>query len=129
MTPRRTFFFAPLAALLSLSCAASAQQPPNTITFVNRSGESALVQLTGPSGQDITVPTGSSRTVNISAGQYRMLVRYGDSPSDYTYSEGDAFRVTQTENEYSEISITLHKVVDGNYASHPISRSEFEKRQ
>ncbi len=131
MNARRFRLIAPLAALAALASpfASLYAQGPNSITFINRSGDNAVVRLSGPSGQEIQVPTGSSRTVHVSAGPYRMLVRYGDTPSDYTYSEGEPFRVVQTENQYSEISITLHKVEGGNYSSHPISRAEFEKRQ
>jgi hypothetical protein len=36
-------------------------------------------------------------------------------------------RVTQTSTQHSVITITLHKVVDGNYHSDPISAAEFDR--
>ena len=106
-----------------------AQDNPNTITFDNKSGESALVKLIGPTGQTVEVPNGESRTVNSAAGEYYMLTRYGSTPKQYKYSRGDPFTVDQTESEYSIITITLHPVIGGNYATHPISSKEFDNTQ
>lgn len=103
-----------------------AQDNPNTITFDNKSGEPALVKLIGPTGQAVEVPNGDSRTVNTAAGEYYILTRYGSKPKGYKYAKGDPFTVVQTESEYSIITITLHPVIGGNYATHPISADEFE---
>ena len=105
---------------------AYAQDNPNNITFDNKSGETALVKVIGPSGQIVEVPNGQSRTVNASAGKYYILVRYGRNPKKYKYAKGDPFTMTQTATQYSAITITLHKVVGGNYPAHPISREEFD---
>jgi hypothetical protein len=102
-----------------------AQDNPNTITFENQSGELALVRLIGKTQQVIEVPNGRSRTVNVSAGEYYILIRYGNEPSKYAYSRGNPFTVTQTAERYSAITITLHTVIDGNYLTHPISEKEF----
>jgi TPR repeat protein len=102
------------------------QEQPNTVTFINQSGESALVKLMGPTSLLVEVPNGTSRTVNVAAGEYYELVRYGSQSSHYTYSKGKPFAVEQTATQYSEISITLHKVVGGNYPTHPISGKEFD---
>jgi tetraacyldisaccharide-1-P 4'-kinase len=48
-------------------------------------------------------------------------------PDHYSYSEGELFNVTQTATRYSVITITLHKVIDGNYHTAPISAAEFDK--
>jgi ABC-type Fe3+-hydroxamate transport system substrate-binding protein len=104
-----------------------AQDNPNTITFDNKSGEPATVKLVGPTGQTVEVPQGESRTINVAAGKYYILVRYGSKADEYTYSKGDPFTVEQTATQYSAISITLHKVVDGNYPTHPTSSEEFNK--
>jgi hypothetical protein len=111
-------------SLIPLSIYAS--DNPNTITFENRSGEYTLVKLMGPTGQTVEVPHGESRTVNVAAGEYYLLVRYGSKPGTYEYTKGDAFTVTQTKTQYSVINITLHKVVGGNYPAHPISSEEFD---
>ena len=104
-----------------------AQDNQNTITFDNKSGDPAMVKLIGSSGQIVEVPNAQSRTINAAAGDYYILVRYGNEPDKYKYSKGDPFNVTRTATQYSTITITLHKVVDGNYPSHPISAEEFEK--
>jgi hypothetical protein len=104
-----------------------AQDHRNTVTFDNRSGEPALVKLIGPIGQTIEVPDGQSRTVNVAAGEYYLLARYGSDPNRYTYSRGDRFTVGETARQYSAITITLHKVVGGNYPTRPTSAQEFDK--
>jgi hypothetical protein len=104
-----------------------AQGYPNTTTFNNHLGEPALVKLMGPTGQTIEVPSGESRMVNVAAGEYYLLVRYGSKPEQYSYSKGEPFTVEQTSTRYSAITITLHKVVGGNYPINPTSKEQFEK--
>jgi hypothetical protein len=99
----------------------------NTITFINRSGEPALVKLRGATTSEIYVPNGTSSTLHAFGGTHYILARYGAAPP-YTYSRGESFAVTETRTQYSEISITLHKVVDGNYDSRTISAAEFESK-
>jgi uncharacterized coiled-coil protein SlyX len=41
------------------------------------------------------------------------------------YSKGQQFTVDQTAATVSRITITLHKVVNGNYESNPITEQEF----
>ena len=118
--------------LLGYPCSAGAD-PGSTITFANQSGDLALVKLVGPSRQAVDVPSGTTRTVKVSAGSYYLLVRYGAKPGSYRYSKGQSFDVeekqTALSSEYSRISITLHKVVGGNYSSAPSSREEFEGQE
>jgi hypothetical protein len=104
-----------------------AQTPPNTITLENESGDFALVQVIGPTERLIEVPQGQKRTVNVTAGEYYLLARYGESPERYRYTKGESFKVTQTATQYSTITITLHKVAGGNYPTQPTSQEEFEK--
>jgi len=106
---------------LSLLCAAG-----NTVTFDNRSGEPALVRLVGPTPREVQVPAGEKRTVNASGGKYHIKTRYG-TPDSYRYTKGDEFEVKETTTARSEITITLHKVEDGNYRSHPIGASDFRE--
>jgi len=80
---------------------ALAQTPPNTITFENQSGEVAVVKLVGPTKVAIEVPNGQERTVNVEAGDYYLLGRYGISPEQYKYTKGDPFEVTQSGRRYS----------------------------
>jgi hypothetical protein len=43
--------------------------------------------------------------------------------------KGDPFDVEESGGEYSEISITLYKVANGNYGSRPARKEDFEKPQ
>lgn len=96
----------------------------NTVTFYNQSGEPALVKLVGPTDCQVQVPNGAQQTVAANAGTYFIKVRYG-MPDDYSYAKGENFEVTETDTHYSATTLTLHKVTDGNYDSHPIPESEF----
>jgi hypothetical protein len=110
---------------LALTGAAFAQAAP-TVTLQNQSGEAALVKLVGPTPSVVSVPQNTNRTVEVAGGRYYLLVRYGTS-GHYHYTKGDPFYVTQTPTEVSDISITLHKVIGGNYHTHPIGPSDFEQ--
>lgn len=115
-----------LASLLLTIPVVHAQTPRATITFDNQSGQTALVKVIGPTRRTTQVPNSAKRTVTVLGGQYHILTRYGSKPDDYTYSKGDSFHVTQTARQHSVITITLHKVVGGNYGSKKIPASEFE---
>lgn len=117
-----------LFVILALCIATSnAKDNSNTIGFDNQSWESALVKLVGPTLKTVKVANGQKRTVNVAVGEYYILVRYGVSPERYRYSKGDTFTVRQTSTQYSAITITLHKVIGGSYATHPSSAQEFNK--
>jgi len=103
-----------------------AQTAPNTITFENQSGEFAIVKLMGPTKVAVEVPNGQEQTVHVEAGNYYLLGRYGTRPEEYTYTKGAPFKVTQPTGQYSAITITLHKVVQGNYHAKPVSGNEFK---
>jgi len=117
-----------LLVILAICVAAvNAKDKPNTITFDNLSGSPALVKLIGPTPQIIHATNGQKRTVNVAAGEYYILVRYGSSPERFRYSKGNTFSVRQTASQYSAISIALHRVVGGNYPSRESSSEEFNK--
>ena len=99
----------------------------NTVTFDNQSGEYGAVKLVGTTARMVDVPQGQKRTVNVAAGEYYILVRYGSKPEQYSYAKGDPFTVHQTATQYSCITITLHPVVNGNYRTRSSSRDEFDK--
>jgi len=120
-----TFLFIIIGFSLGPLCV-EASDNPNTITFYNPFGEWTLVKLLGPTGQTVEVPHGESRTIKVAAGEYYLLVRYGSKPEIYTYAKGEPFTVTQTETQYSVITITLHKVAGDNYSAHPISSEGFD---
>ena len=110
-----------LSTLLALIISASAQ---NTVCFDNQSGEPAFVKLIGATSSEIEVPDGTKQAVQASAGKYVIKVRYG-VPGKYHYTKGEEFDVKETATTTSKITITLHKVVNGNYDSRPINEEEF----
>jgi len=110
-----------LSTLLAFVITASAQ---NSVSFDNQSGEPALVKLIGPTPKDIEVPDGTKQAVQALAGKYFIKVRYGFQ-GKYHYTKGQEFTVDETATTTSDITITLHKVVNGNYDSSPINEQEF----
>ena len=110
-----------LSILLACIISASAQ---NTVSFDNQSGQPALVKLIGSTSSEIEVPDGTKQSVQASAGKYVIKVRYG-VPGKYHYTKGEEFTVDETATTRSKITITLHKVVNGNYDSRPINEEEF----
>lgn len=99
----------------------------NSLTLINQSGDNALVKLVGPSRMTVEVPNGSSRTVKIAGGTYVIYVRYG-TPGKYRYTKGESFQIEETYSSYTEASLTLHGVVNGNYHSEGSSESEFNRQ-
>lgn len=98
----------------------------STVTFDNQSGKPALVKLVGPTASPVSVEKGMKESASIAPGHYFIKIRYG-TPGAYSYSKGDEFDVTETATTASDITITLHKVVAGNYGSRAISEMEFGK--
>ena len=111
------------SVLVFCACAVSAFAQ-NEVFFDNQSGEPSLVKLVGPTSKDVEVPTGAKVGVSASAGRYTLKARYG-TPGQYRYTKGDDFEVKETASTQSVITITLHKVLGGNYDSKPISAGEF----
>jgi hypothetical protein len=61
----------------------------------------------------------------VAPGRYRILVRYG-TEGPYRYAQGDPFEIEETAWSYSDVRITLHPVVGGNYRTHPATAADFE---
>ena len=96
----------------------------STVAFDNQSGRPALVKLAGSASTSISVENGKTESVYVPPGHYYIKIRYG-MPGAYSYSKGDEFDVKETATTTSDITITLHKVVAGNYGSKSISEAEF----
>jgi len=96
----------------------------NEVEFDNQSGQLALVKLIGPSMREVNVPINSKLSVTALPGKYHIMVRYGTS-ENYQYTKGEKFEVKETATQKSITTITLHKVVGGNYDAKPISEDEF----
>lgn len=104
-----------------------AQEYPNTITFENQSGDNAVVKLVGPVRLVVPVPDMTNQTVHVPPGTFYILTRYCNAFGACTYSKGNPFTVEQTMTTYSIITITLHKVPWGNYATYPTTAAEFNQ--
>lgn len=113
--------------LALLGLAAAPQTPPaNAIIFDNRSGTEALAKTVGTTRDTVFVPHGSQRRVPVAPGDYYILVRYGSS-GRYTFSKGREFAIEGHDSSYTEVTITLHKVANGNYPVFPVSQAEFDR--
>ena len=117
-----------LAALFVIILAITVQAGSeiNGLTFMNRSGDLALVKLVGPSRRVVQVPDGQDRRVQIASGTYCIYVRYGEE-GHYSYTKGESFVIREVAGGYIEARLTLHGVVNGNYAVEGSSRQEFER--
>ena len=125
MRQNSLFKCAAFAVLLVLMMAelVAAQNVP-TLRFVNYSGEDATVKLIGPTSGYIEVPNGTARTVGVRGGSYAIVIRYG-TPDNFTYQRGDQFQVSESAYSVARISITLHKVLNGNYGTRNAQPTDF----
>ncbi len=113
-----------LASMISLADAN--QSTPNTITFDNQSGRNAVVRIMGPTKTIAKMQRDEKRIVHVAAGEYYILVRYGDSAKEYSYTKSSTFSVVQSEGKVSIIRFTLHRRSGGTFNSQPVSGNEFE---
>jgi hypothetical protein len=125
MKMRRIVGYARVLATLFLSGLAQSAAP-NTITFDNQSGTDAIVKMVGRTRGAVPVPNRSRASIQVEPGSYYILVRYG-SAGHYSYSKGEKFSVESHSDSYTAVLITLHKVVNGNYASWLASQAEFNQ--
>jgi hypothetical protein len=102
----------------------AAAKAASTVTFENQSGKPALVKLVGPTASSVSVENSKKESAAVSPGHYFIKIRYG-TPGAFSYSKDDEFDVTENASTASAITITLHKVVAGNYGSKSISEAEF----
>jgi len=103
-----------------------AEAEKNFLTFINKSGETALVKLVGPTRNVVQVAHNKEKMVRISSGVYRIFVRYGE-PGRYRYSKGESFEIEDVPNGNIKAQLTLHGVVDGNYSVSPTDENEFSQ--
>lgn len=109
-----------------VSLPGEAQPASNRITFDNQSGQNAVVKLIGSTTLVVKVPKQQKKTVHVAEGEYYILVRYGNSAKEYTYTKSDPFAVTQSGNQYSIITFTLYRTRGGDFNVTPVSQEEFE---
>ena len=106
----------------------SAQKYFNTITLINSSGENAFVKVVGPTELQVQIPKNKNQILNVSAGKYYILVRYGTNTKNFTYIKGEPFKIEQNDKEYTAIEITLSKNFGGNYGSSLSTSDEFNQQ-
>lgn len=112
--------------IVILTPAAFAGEERHGLTFMNRSGDAALVKLVGPSRRTVPVAEGQDERVQITAGTYYIYVRYG-AKAPYRYTKGETFQIEDPINGYVEAQLTLHGVAHGNYSVGPSSEDEFNR--
>ena len=103
-----------------------AQTALNKIIFDNQSGQNAVVKLIGSTKLVVKVAKQQKKTVRAAEGDYFIVVRYGNSAKEYTYTKSDPFTVTQSGNQYSIITFTLYRTRGGDFNVTPVSQEEFE---
>ncbi len=113
-----------LAALPVLAHAS--QTPSHTITFDNQSGRNAVVRVMGPTKAVAKMQRDETRIVRVVTGEYYILVRYGDSEKEYSYTKSSPFSVTQSDGKFSIITFILHRRGGGSFNVQPVSGTEFE---
>jgi len=124
----------------------------STLTVINGNDEDAVVKLVGASGtlspqvayRYVYVRAGDRFTIpKIRSGEYSLLYRVGtgwDGHGGFTENEqnqrfgkqlefDETATVTSdgaTQTEWSELTVTLHPVLEGNIIAQPISESDFD---
>ena len=106
--------------------ALAADLAKNIIKFDNQSGRNAVVRVMGPTQTVAKMQRDETRTVHVIAGDYYILVRYGDSEKEYSYTKSALFTVTQDDKKFSIITFTLHRRGGGTFNVQPVSGKEFE---
>jgi len=120
------FLWGVCVLILSATVSGAADEK-NSLTFINKSGEDALVKLIGPTKGLVEVPEAGEATVKIVGGTYTIYVRYGKEPK-YRYSRGETFNISDSALSYTKATLTLHKVPNGNYSTYGSSEAEFNRQ-
>ena len=116
-----------IVLMLTGDCLAS-DSAPNIIKFDNQSGRNAVVRIIGPTKTVAKMQRDETRTVRVKFGEYHILVRYGDSAKEYTYTKSARFTVAKTDGKFSIITFILHRGGEGTFDSLPVSGEEFERK-
>lgn len=82
---------------------------PNLMTFHNPSDFDLAIKLLGPSSEGFALPRGKDVSLNVAAGEYRILIRYTNSDRNYVYAKGGPFKIAEASTAHSETKITLPK--------------------
>jgi len=108
----------------------------NTLNLDNKSGEDAIVRVFDEESSrriaEARVPTGRKHGTSVPDGRYYIVVKYipqpkQDGKASPTYAKGDPFTIRPPAGKRSVVTITLHKVVNGNYSTVPTDEKAFER--
>jgi hypothetical protein len=118
----------------------------STLTVENGTGTDAVVKVVrlGEKEQlvrNFYIPQGKQFTAEkIPPGRYVLRVAFGTDwdakarrfTAARSFSETEEFRVTEEETNggvrYSVLTMTLHKVLNGNFKTDPIDEDDFDKK-
>src|SRR5262249_14848463 len=116
----------------------------STLTIENGTELDAFVKVFKVSGgrlliRNLFIVAGKTCTSDsVPAGEYVLLTAFGKDWDASTkkfnfrrsFAEAQRFEVTEEQvgltTQYSRITVTLHKVLNGNFESHDISEADFE---
>jgi hypothetical protein len=107
---------------------AESSSEKNILTLINKSGDHALVKLVGQSRKVVEVPNGSDQTIYIAGGKYLIYARYGNGPK-YRFTRGESFTIQDSATSYTQATLTLHGVINGNYSTYDSSEDEFNRQR
>ena len=101
----------------------------NTLTVINGTGEYALVRIKTydtVTRAELSIAPGGEQTCHLPNGDYYEVVRLGRTPEEYYYAKGEGFELEALWGQYIQASLTLHGVIDGNYANMPATVRDFQ---
>jgi hypothetical protein len=111
-------------------------QAKNTLSFDNKSGQEVVVRVfdqnTDKRIAEVKVSDGQTRGTSISDGHYYIVAKYStqtdrDGKASHTYSKGDPITIRTPPGKRGRVTITLHKVIHGNYGAVPADENAFER--
>jgi len=122
--------------LPSFQTSSALAQGKNTLNFDNKSGQDVVVrvfqQKTDKRIAEVKVSDGQTRGTSIADGDYYIVSRYPsqtgkNGKASYTFSKGDPFTIRPPAGKRSQVTITLHGVIHGNYRAAPTDEKAFER--
>ncbi len=130
-------FVAGIVISLPLCDVSTAQaQGKNILNFANKSGEDVVVRVFHQNSHkritEVRVQNGLTHGTNIADGDYYIVSKYvsktgKDDKGTIRFSKGDPFSIKPPAGRRSNVTITLHGVVDGNYGAVPSDTTEFDR--
>lgn len=119
-----------LGASLLTSCAAGqgGADAWNSLTVQNGTAEFALVRIKSVNGAthaELAIDPGQSRNCWLANGRYYEVVRFGRDERAFRFAKGEGFNLFAPGGRYITATLTLHGVVQGNYATTGATAADF----